>query len=46
MEAIFIGICTLTGIGLGVGVTRLGLGFLIDLIPSRHDVTAEQQPEA
>ena len=32
MDIIIIGLCTMAGIGVGVGLTRLGLGLIVDAI--------------
>lgn len=37
METVFVGLCTAAGIGIAMGVTRLGLGVIIQMIPSREE---------
>lgn len=42
MDTVIVGLCTIAGVAVAMGVTRLGLGFIIQLIPSRQELNPPQ----
>lgn len=45
MEILVVGLCTLCGVGLAVGITRASLELIINLIPARTDAPNAPEPE-
>lgn len=44
MELLIVGLCTMCGVGLAVGITRASLELIINLIPARPDAASVQEP--
>jgi hypothetical protein len=40
MDTLIVGLCTVAGVALAMGITRLGLEFIIQIIPAREDTSA------